>query len=353
MSPEPTNRRVVVTGIGVVSSVGVGRLAFWESLLAGRSGVGPVESFDTSGYSVHNGGEVKAFDPEVYFNKTAVGNVGRASQMAVAAAKLALDDAGVSLGALDSRRCGVAVGTTSGEPREVERYDDLEARDELDKLGSEFIGRYPCHLIAANVARELDFRGVNILIPAACAAGNYAMGYAFDALRWNRADFMLAGGADAFSRITFTGFASLGAIAPEICQPFDRERKGMIPGEGAAVLVLEPGGGLRPVLRCPPHDRLSSVGGRPRPSHGASPAAHWLEARAGELHQRPRHRNPHQRQAGDRGSEAGPGSRGLRGAHELCEVHAGTHYGSRFRHGGSRLLAGGGGGSDSADDQLP
>ena len=83
-------------------------------------------------------------------------------------------------------------------------------------------------------------QGPNTMIPAACAAGNYAMGFACDALRGRRADVMLAGGADAFSRITYTGFARLGAIAPERCQPFDRNRKGMIPGEGAAVLVLEP-----------------------------------------------------------------------------------------------------------------
>jgi 3-oxoacyl-[acyl-carrier-protein] synthase II len=132
------------------------------------------------------------------------------------------------------------MGTTSGEPREVEKLDDRIQAGEVDRVGPEFLSLYPCHMIAAHVARELGFAGVNTMIPTACAAGNYALAHALDMLRAGRADLMLAGGADAFSRITYTGFARLGAIAPERCQPFDRNRKGMIPGEGAAVLVLEP-----------------------------------------------------------------------------------------------------------------
>src|SRR5207244_7743366 len=105
--------------------------------------------------------------------------------------------------------------------------------------GSELTFRYPSHVLAAHVAAEFGASGVNAVLPAACAAGNYAIALAADALRAGRADVMLAGSADAFSRITFTGFARLGAIAPERCQPFDRNRKGMIPGEGAGILVLE------------------------------------------------------------------------------------------------------------------
>jgi 3-oxoacyl-[acyl-carrier-protein] synthase II len=131
------------------------------------------------------------------------------------------------------------MGTTSGEPREVERFDDLFINKRLQSVGPEFLALYPSHVIAAHVARELRFAGVNIMIPTACAAGNYAIAHAFDVLRAGRADLMLAGGSDSFSRITYTGFAQLGAIAPEVCQPFDRNRKGMIPGEGAGVLVLE------------------------------------------------------------------------------------------------------------------
>src|SRR5262249_4899975 len=99
--------------------------------------------------------------------------------------------------------------------------------------------QYPCHVIASHVASELGCSGPNLVIPTACAAGNYALAHALDIIRHEEVDVMLAGGSDAFSRITYTGFARLGAIAPDRCQPFDRNRKGMIPGEGAAVLLLE------------------------------------------------------------------------------------------------------------------
>jgi len=231
--------RIVVTGIGAVTPVGTGREEMWAALLAGRSGFSPVESFDTSRYPVHVGAEVRGFEPDRHLRRLAPGEVGRASQLAVAAGRLALADAGLDPDALDAERCGVAMGTTSGEPQIVERFDDRVAGDELDRVDGEFMDRYPSQLIAANLAAEIGFAGPVTMIPTACAAGNYAVAHAFDVLRAGRADLMLAGGADCFSRITYTGFARLGAIAPERCQPFDRDRQGMIPGEGAAVLVLE------------------------------------------------------------------------------------------------------------------
>jgi 3-oxoacyl-[acyl-carrier-protein] synthase II len=232
--------RIAVTGLGLVTPVGVGRDEVWEALLAGRSGFAPVESFDTRAFSVHLGAEVRGFDPSPWTRRQNPAALGRASLLAIAAARQALEDAGLDSEAVEPERAGVAMGTTSGEPREVERFDDRFLAGELDQVGPEFIGLYPCHMLAAHVARELGFAGVNTMIPTACAAGNYAIAHAVDVLRAGRADVMLAGGADAFSRITYTGFARLGAIAPERCQPFDRNRKGMIPGEGAAVLVLEP-----------------------------------------------------------------------------------------------------------------
>jgi 3-oxoacyl-[acyl-carrier-protein] synthase II len=233
------NRRIVVTGIGTVTSIGVGRERFWTNLLHGRSGVTPVQSFDTAEYSVHNGAEVREFNAKDFVRNLNLNQLGRASQFAVAAARLALADAGSNENSLDPSRVGVAMGTTSGEPGEIERFDDRYVRNEIDKSGRDFLSRYPCNLLAANVAREFGFEGVNLVIPTACAAGNYAIAYAFDVLRAGRAEVMFAGGADSFSRITYSGFARLGAVAPEICQPFDRNRRGMIPGEGAAVLVLE------------------------------------------------------------------------------------------------------------------
>lgn len=249
------SERVAVTGLGAVTPLGTGHQELWANLLAGRLGFAPVASFDTSAFQVHLGAEVHGFSPDPYVLRLPAARLGRASQLAIAAARLALADAGFGeLGprrplpgagatgrfTVAAERAGVAMGTTSGEPLEIERFDDRYLADELDQVGGELMGRYPCHLIAAHVARELGFSGDNTMLPAACAAGNYALAHALDVLRTGRADLMLAGGADAFSRITYTGFARLGAIAPARCQPFDRHRKGMIPGEGAAVLVLEP-----------------------------------------------------------------------------------------------------------------
>ena len=246
MSEAAKGRRVAVTGLGTVTPVGTGKEEVWASLLAGRLGFAPVTSFDTRAFNVHLGAEVRGFSSAPYVRRQDPGRMGRASQLAIAAARLALADAGLcgELGEPadvgEPAQAGVAMGTTSGEPREVERFDDRYLAGELDAVGAEFMTLYPCHMIAAHVARELGFAGINTMIPAACAAGNYALAHAVDVLRAGRAELMLAGGADAFSRITYAGFARLGAIAPERCQPFDRRRKGMIPGEGAAVLVLEP-----------------------------------------------------------------------------------------------------------------
>lgn len=231
--------RVVVTGIGLVTSVGVGVDAFWRALLAGASGISTVESFDTSRYSVHIGGEVKNFDPRGYVERLRPNAMGRASQLAIAAARLALKDAGLDPVALDPLTTGVSMGTTSGEPSLIEVFNDKDLAGSRDTIGPEFIEQYPSHVIAAHLASEFGFAGPNIVIPTACAAGNYALAHASDNIRSGEADVMLAGGSDAFSRITYTGFARLGAIAPERCQPFDKNRKGMVPGEGAAILVLE------------------------------------------------------------------------------------------------------------------
>jgi 3-oxoacyl-[acyl-carrier-protein] synthase II len=230
---------VVVTGMGMVTSIGSGREQFWESLLAGRCGFGLVKSFDTSGYGVHLGAEILDFSPGDYVHRLNPELIGRSSQLAIAAARLALADAHLDLNNVDRERAGVCVGTTSGEPYYIERFDDHYVQGSLSRLGDEFITRYPCHVVPGHVATELGFGGETMMIPTACAAGNYAIAHACDVLRAGKAEVMLAGGADSFSRITYSGFARLGAIAPEICQPFDRNRKGMVPGEGAGMLLLE------------------------------------------------------------------------------------------------------------------
>lgn len=230
---------VVVTGLGLITPVGIGRSDVWTALLAGQSGIEPVRSFDTSRHSVHLGAEVVDFRPEEHLLNVDPARLGRASQLAAAAARMAVSDAHLDLDAERPERVGVAMGTTSGEPREVESLDDSYVAGDLGSVSGRFIERYPCHVISQQIATEMGACGINLMVPTACSAGNFAIAYALDALRLGRTDVMLAGGADCFSRITYTGFARLGAIAPERCQPFDLNRKGMVPGEGAAVLVLE------------------------------------------------------------------------------------------------------------------
>jgi 3-oxoacyl-[acyl-carrier-protein] synthase II len=231
--------RIVVTGLGVITSIGIGWKQFWKALLVGTSGIGPVEAFDTSDFPVHLGAEVKTFEPHRYVFQRLPTQIDRASQFAIAAARLAVCDAAVPISDSEADDIGVVVGTTSGEPRVIERFDDHYIVGDIEKIEHNFISTYPCSALATNVACELGIGGEVITIPTACAAGNHAIAYAFDALRSGKAQVMLAGGADSFSRITYTGFARLGAIAPDLCQPFDLKRKGMIPGEGAAFLVLE------------------------------------------------------------------------------------------------------------------
>jgi len=230
---------VVITGIGVITPIGSGPVEFWNNLLDGRCGVDDVRSFDTSAFNCHRGAEVKDFEPAAYVKVQDPNAMGRASQFAVAAALIALTDGGLDLRLVAPERIGVSMGTTSGEPHMIEHYDDCHVTKQLESVGRDFIRKYPCNIISAHIAAEFGLEGPNITIPAACAAGNHAAAFGFDTIRSDKADVMLAGGSDCFSRITYTGFARLGAIAPDTCRPFDRNRKGMIPGEGAAVLVLE------------------------------------------------------------------------------------------------------------------
>jgi 3-oxoacyl-[acyl-carrier-protein] synthase II len=231
---------VAVTGLGIVTSIGTGRRKFWDAILAGRCGFSPVKSFDTRNYSVHVGAEISDFCADDHILELQPASVGRTSQLAIAASRLALEDGSLDLSRVNRDRVGVCVGTTSGEPNAIERFDDQYVQGLIGKVGGEFLKGYPCHVIPLHVASELDLTGEAMMIPTACAAGNYAIAHACDLLCNGKADYMLAGGADSFSRITYAGFARLGAIAPELCQPFDRNRKGMIPGEGAAILLLEP-----------------------------------------------------------------------------------------------------------------
>src|SRR5262249_27582284 len=157
-----------------------------------------VTSFDTSTFPVHIGAEIKDFAPESHLRRLDPSKAGRASQFAAAAARLALSDAGLDAERLDARRTGVSMGTTSGEPLFIEIYNNIRKVEGEGAIPVEIFQQYPCHVIPTHVAIEIGARGPALMIPTACAAGNYAIGYGFDLIRTSRADVVLAGGSDAF-----------------------------------------------------------------------------------------------------------------------------------------------------------
>jgi len=231
-------RRVVVTGLGVISSVGIGKDEFWKSIINAKSGINRVTSFDTREFRCHYAGEIRNFEPREFIAKRKVQFLGRTSQMTIAATFLALKDARVSLKSLNNGRIGVFIGTTMGE-RPLEESIDIWVREGFGKIEKTKILQSPPNNISANIAYYFKLRGPNYLIPTACAAGNYAIGYGFDLIRKGDLDCAIVGGADSFSKLAFSGFHRLYAMAPEKCQPFDKNRKGMLVGEGAAILFLE------------------------------------------------------------------------------------------------------------------
>ncbi len=233
------NKRVVITGVGVISPIGCKKDVFWNALISGVSGVSEVKAFDTSDFKVHKGCEVKEFKYEDYISNGSGRKVGKGSQFAIAATKLALDDSKIDKNNVDHERVGVSIGTTAGEIQILERVNYLRYKKGDDNVDSDLFLKHPCNNIPSNIGIEFGFEGPNTIIPTACAAGNYAIGYACDLIKLGRADIMLAGGTDPFSKVAFVGFSRLNAVAPDICQPFDKNRKGMLIGEGAGMLVLE------------------------------------------------------------------------------------------------------------------
>jgi len=221
----------VITGLGVVSPVGVDVETFWTALLSGTTGVGEVESFDAFPFQVRIGCEVRGLELE----SAREPRPGRAALLAVAAGRQALVQAGLT----ESSRADVAlsIGTTMGESCWLEAWDPADVRagtvpaEELVRSGPDQVGR--------DVAAELGLGGRVTVLAGACAAGNYALGHALDLVRLGREDVVLAGGTDAFSRVAYTGFARLGALAAEACRPFSDNRDGLVLGEGAALLVVE------------------------------------------------------------------------------------------------------------------
>lgn len=226
-------RRAVVTGLGVVSSIGNGRNGFSAGLREGRSGAGPISFFDTTGFAHDRICEVPDFpdgDPEH----------GLATRMTVVAARMAVDDAEVGLAALRGAPGLIAIGSTDGDARDVDALTEMELSHGLPHLDPLLARRFRLSRMPLAVAADLGLSDVEaITLPNVCAAGNYALGYGIDAIRLGEIDFALCGGGDTPNRKVFANMYRLGAIAPDACRPFDADRQGTVFGEGAAVLVVE------------------------------------------------------------------------------------------------------------------
>ena len=232
------NRRVVITGLGIVSPIGIGKEAFWQGLMAGKNGMSDIDRFDTSEFPCRRGGQIRDFVPSQYLRSESIARMSAATQFAVAAARMAVEDSRLN-GHMEPERTSVAMGTTNSEAAALEKVCEVWVKDGYEQIDGQLITRYPGHLIPIHVAMEFGAEGPMVLLPNACAAGNWAIGFGADLIKSDEADVVLAGGCDSLARSAFVGFNRTFAMAPEMCQPFDNNRKGLMHGEGAAVLVLE------------------------------------------------------------------------------------------------------------------
>lgn len=233
-------RRVVITGIGLITPIGIGITDFWQAAVTGTNGIRPVQSIDVTEYKTKTGGEVLDFHADTYLSADTIPTMGRSSQFAVAATHMALDDAKLCLSEENLFQVGVSIGTTMGEPQILDQGINLKYKEStVQAIPSSLPCQYPCGVIPANIAREFNITGPVIMIPTACAAGNYALGYAADQIKLGNVEVAITGGSDPFSGIAFTGFNRLLATTPDVCRPFDAQRNGMAVAEGCAILILE------------------------------------------------------------------------------------------------------------------
>lgn len=236
---------VLITGIGVVTPVGIGREAFWHALLEGRSGAGPIASFDASEMPVRIACEVTDFDASAYLEPRAVARSDRFTHMAVAASALAWEDAGLS-GLSDTGRAGVVIGSGIGGLSTIESEHASFLSGGPRRVSPFMVPKLMPNAAAGAVAMHFGLHGPNLAVSSACATGAHALGEAARYIRFGLADVMLAGGSEAaLTPLSLSAFARMGALStrnddPEgASRPFDAGRDGFVFGEGAGVLVLE------------------------------------------------------------------------------------------------------------------
>ena len=234
-----TRPRVVITGIGLVTSLGTSREASWDAMLAGQCGVGPVTVFDPSGFRSTIAAEVDIGAAAEGLTPWERRRWSRGDQIGVRAAGEALADSGLLSRAADPTRIGVLLGAGTADLLRNERYHRILTHEVPSKPRPSDAWNHFSSTAVDIIAARYGLEGMRSCVVAACSSSTIAIGQATDAIRAGRLDAALAGGTDALSRLTFSGFNALRVMYQEPCRPFDRDRAGMNIGEGAAVLVLE------------------------------------------------------------------------------------------------------------------
>ncbi|MFA6635652.1 MAG: beta-ketoacyl-ACP synthase II [Candidatus Omnitrophota bacterium] len=246
-----SNKRVVLTGVGLVTPVGNNIKDYWESLINGRTGVSRLRAFDPTPFNSHVAAEVKDFDPTVYINSKQVRRLDPFVKFAIAAAKMAVEDSGMDLSKIDHDRAGVYIGSGIGGLHTVEMEHAKYIRTEDEARAASRISPFLIPMLIVNMASgvvsiELGFKGPNSSAVTACAAGSHSIGDAFRLIQRGDADIMAAGGSEAaITKMGFGGFCALKALTtrnddPErASRPFDRDRDGFAMGEGSGIVILE------------------------------------------------------------------------------------------------------------------
>jgi 3-oxoacyl-[acyl-carrier-protein] synthase II len=239
-------RRVVVTGMGALTPVGLTVRDTWQNLLKGVSGIGPITLYDASKHDVRIAGEVTGFLAENYIEKREARRLDRFAQLAVAAANEAIRDSGLDFTKEDTARCGVILGTGIGGITEIEEQKERLLTKGPSKVSPFLIPKLMANAASGQVAIIHKLRGPNFCVVTACASGANSLGSALRCIQYDEADMMVSGGSEAaVTGLGMAGFANMGALSTRNAEPqrasrpFDKERDGFVLGEGAGVVVLE------------------------------------------------------------------------------------------------------------------
>ncbi len=241
-----TRRRVVITGMGTVNSLGSEVPEFWRALCAGKSGISQIELFDTSDFKVHFGGEVKNFNPETVIDAKTARRLDRFAQFGQVAAISAMKDSGLDLSKEDPFRCGVIIGSGIGGLMEFEEQHGRYYKGGPGKISPFVIPKMIANGASGNISIHFGLKGPNTAVATACASGANAIGDALRAIQWDYADVMVTGGAEAaMTPMGLGGFISARALSTRnddpqrASRPFDKDRDGFVLSEGAGVVVIE------------------------------------------------------------------------------------------------------------------